>query len=90
MLVNDKVELNGIDNSNAFSNYDKVGKPTDLKASNLVNVDGNMVNYDYAFKATEEGVATSITDVKIKSLSCFQDRAADANSCNLGYSHGWN
>ncbi len=87
-LVNDKVELNGVGmgNSNAFFNYDKDGKPTDLKASDLVNVDGNMVNYDYVFKSTEEGVVTNITGVRINSLSYFQDRAADANSRNLGAS----
>lgn len=88
-LVNDKYEID-VSKNDAFKTYDKAGTATDsLKETDLKNIDGNMVNFDYTLYANEKAdadgnvTAAQIGGVKVNKLSYFQSKAVSDDQRSL-------
>lgn len=87
MLVNDVKNVGTVTSlvkDEVFSSWDEKNVQTQMKKDDiatLVNQSGASVNFDYLTYEDNENV-----DVKVNSLSYFQDKAANANSARLGSS----
>ena len=94
-LVGDKINVQSIVNADAnkdiFTNYDENGAKKYLKVSDVQNVQGNMIVFDYESEGyTVDKNTNELTNlgnnvkVNVKSLSYFQEKAKTSDEASLG------
>ena len=94
-LVGDKINVQSIVDADAnkdiFTNYDENGAKKKLKVSDVQNVQGNMIVFDYESEGyTVDKDTNELTKlgnnvkVNVKSLSYFQEKAKTSDEASLG------